>query len=62
MGYLAGRVHTGVGAACREKPHRRAEDRRERFVEDTGDGALALLNRPSGEIRAVVGDIEAEPN
>ena len=59
VGHLAGGMHAGVGASGREQPNRNPEDRRERFVEHTGDGAMTLLGGPAAEIGSVVGDVEA---
>lgn len=62
MGDLTGGMHTAIGAPGPENPDRRPENRRQRIFDDAGDGPVALLYRPAGEIRTVVGDIEPEPD
>src|ERR1700758_5427713 len=62
MGYLAGRMHTGVGAPGRAQLHLAPKHRRERLLENARDRSLTRLRCPSGEIRAVIGDIEPKTN
>ena len=59
MGNLPDRVNARIGTAGSGESHRRAEHRRQGVIDDACDGALHILHRPAGEIRSVVGDVEA---
>ena len=58
---LARGVHSGVGATGDHQPDRFPEEQRECVAEDAGDGAQSGLHGPAGELRPVVGEVEAEP-
>ena len=62
MGDLTGGVHPGVGPTGRAQAQLVEEDRRQRLLENTCDGALTRLAGPTREFRSVVSDIEPQTN
>jgi len=51
-------MHARIGAPGRAQAYRRAENRRQRLVENAGDGPLPGLSCPAREIGSVVGDVK----
>ncbi|BBG04614.1 hypothetical protein PSA01_27130 [Pseudonocardia saturnea] len=61
MGDLAGRVHPGVGASGHGQPQRHPQHGGQRIGEHPLHRAPVGLRGPAGEVGAVVGDVQPDP-
>jgi hypothetical protein len=62
MRHLAGGVHPGIGAPGHRQPDVEPQNAGQRILQDPGDGTPAGLTGPTGEIRAVVRDLQSQTN
>ena len=61
VGHLSPGVHSGVGASGAGEPYAQlAQHRREGVLDDALHGSLARLDGPSGEVGAVIGQVDAD--